>query len=40
VRFAATPMGRVELSLMYQPCTEQECLAAITQRLEAAAPST
>jgi hypothetical protein len=40
VRFTAAVAGTVELVLSYQPCTEQACLAAVSQRITAAPAST
>jgi hypothetical protein len=39
VRFTAAVARSVELVLSYQPCTEQACLAAVSQRITAAPPS-
>jgi thiol:disulfide interchange protein len=39
VRFTAAVARSVELVLSYQPCTEQACLAAVSQRMTAAPPS-
>ena len=38
VRFADAPAGAVELVLSYQPCNEQACLSAVSQRITAAPP--